>query len=74
MFAPHLARHGVEVTVDDRPVEVDVAETLRRAAKRFGADMIVMGAYRHSRTRGWFPGGATRSLLARSAVPLFLAH
>ncbi|MGV7032697.1 universal stress protein [Methylobacterium symbioticum] len=73
-FAPHLARHGVEVTVDDRPVEVDVAETLRRAAGRFGADMIVMGAYRHSRMREWFLGGATQSLLARSAIPLFLAH
>ncbi|WP_336489538.1 universal stress protein [Methylobacterium nigriterrae] len=73
-FAPHLARHGVEVTVDDRPVEVDVAETLRRATKRFGADMVVMGAYRHSLMREWFLGGATQSLLAQSAVPLFLAH
>ena len=73
-FAPHLARHGVEVTVDDHPVEVDVAETLRRAAAAFGADMVVMGAYRHSRMREWFLGGATQSLLARCAVPLFLAH
>lgn len=73
-FAPHLARHGVEVTVDDRPVEVDVAESLRRAAEHFGADMIVMGAYRHSRIREWFQSGATQSLLARSPIPLFLAH
>ena len=73
-FAPHLARHAVEVTIDDRPVEVDVAETLRRATEQFGADMIVMGAYRHSRMREWFLGGATQSLLAQSAIPLFLAH
>ncbi len=72
--APHLARHGVTVSVESCPVEVDVAETLRRAAERFGADMIVMGAYRHSRMREWFLGGATQSLLARSVVPLFLAH
>ncbi|WP_336491782.1 universal stress protein [Methylobacterium nigriterrae] len=73
-FAPHLARHGVEVTVKDRPLEVDVAETLRREAALFRADMIVMGAYRHSRVREWFLGGVTQSLLARSPVPLFLAH
>ncbi|MDP4006214.1 universal stress protein [Methylobacterium sp. NEAU K] len=73
-FAPHLARHGVEVTVDDRPTEVDTAETLRRAAAQFQADMIVMGAYRHSRMREWILGGVTQSLLARSALPLFLTH
>ncbi|AWN42774.1 universal stress protein [Methylobacterium durans] len=73
-FAPHLACHGVEITVDDRPVEVDIAETLRRSAEQFRADMVVIGAYRHSRMREWFLGGVTQALLARSGVPLFLAH
>jgi nucleotide-binding universal stress UspA family protein len=73
-FAPHLARHGIAVTVDHRPMRGDVAETLRCAAAEFQADLVVMGAYRHSRVREWFLGGATQSLLARSSVPLFLAH
>ncbi|MGU3340717.1 universal stress protein [Methylobacterium mesophilicum] len=73
-FAPHLARHGVNVSVNDLPVVEDVAETLRTEADLFRADMLVMGAYRHSRLKEWFLGGVTQSLLARSSVPLFLAH
>ncbi|GJE04464.1 universal stress protein [Methylobacterium isbiliense] len=73
-FAPHLARHGVNVSVNDLPVVGDVAETLRTQVGLFHADMLVMGAYRHSRLQEWFLGGVTQSLLARSAVPLFLAH
>jgi nucleotide-binding universal stress UspA family protein len=73
-FAPHLARHGVNVTVVDVPVVGDVAETLRNQAKMFHADMMVLGAYGHSRIREFFFGGVTRSLLRGSPAPLFLAH
>ncbi|MEE7504796.1 universal stress protein [Methylobacterium mesophilicum] len=73
-FAPHLARHGVAVSVSVLPVVGDVAETLRTRVGLFRADMLVMGAYRHSRLHEWCLGGVTRSLLARSSVPLFLAH
>ncbi|GJE33995.1 universal stress protein [Methylobacterium oxalidis] len=73
-LAPHLARHGVNVTVNDTSVSGGVADTLRAEAALFLADMIVMGAYHHSRVQEYFFGGVTRSLLARSAIPLFLAH
>ncbi|SDA33151.1 Universal stress protein family protein [Methylobacterium sp. UNC378MF] len=73
-FAPHLARHGVNVSVNVLPVVEDVAETLRTQVGLFRADMLVMGAYRHSRLQEWFLGGVTQSLLTRSPVPLFLAH
>ncbi|MBN4098307.1 MULTISPECIES: universal stress protein [unclassified Methylobacterium] len=73
-FAPHLARHGVNVSVNVLPVVDDVAETLRTQLGLFRADMLVMGAYRHSRLKQWFLGGVTQSLLARSSIPLFLAH
>ncbi len=73
-FAPHLARHGVTVSVNDLPRSEGIADTLRSQAGLFRADMIVMGAYRHSRTREFLVGGVTRSLLRQSPVPLFLAH
>ncbi len=73
-FAPHLARHGVSVSVNVLPVLDDVAETLRAQVGRFRADMLVMGAYRRSRVREWFLGGVTQSFLTRTPVPLFLAH
>lgn len=73
--APHLARHGVNVTVRDLPADRgDVAETLRRHAALFGADMLVMGAYVHSRLREMVLGGTTQSLLKNSPVPLFLSY
>ncbi len=68
-LAPHLARHGVRVSVNDLPVVDDVAETLRTEAGLFRADMLVMGAYRHSRLKEWFLGGVTHSLLNRSPFP-----
>jgi nucleotide-binding universal stress UspA family protein len=73
-FAPHLARHGVTVSVVDVPVVGDTAETLRNQAMMFHADMIVMGAYGHSRVREFFFGGVTRALLRSSPAPLLLAH
>ncbi|WP_457104633.1 universal stress protein [Methylobacterium sp. P5_C11] len=73
-FAPHLARHGVNVTVNDLPDSGGVADRLRAQAGLFQADLIVMGAYRHSRAREFLFGGVTRALLRSSPVPLFLSH
>ena len=73
-FAPHLVRHGVNVTVVDVPGTDGIAETLRNQARMLRADMIVMGAYRHAPLREFFFGGVTRSLLRGSPAPLFLAH
>jgi nucleotide-binding universal stress UspA family protein len=43
-------------------------------AKRRDADLIVMGAYGHSRLREWLLGGATYKLLHGSSIPLLVAH
>ena len=73
--APHLARHGVNATVKDLPVGRDgVAGTLRDQAGLFGADVLVVGAYRHSRLREWLLGGVTQSLLKSCPVPLLMSH
>lgn len=52
----------------------DVAATLRRQVAESGSEMIVMGAFVHSRFRQAILGGVTRSLLQDSPVPLLLAH
>ncbi|WP_091135078.1 universal stress protein [Microvirga guangxiensis] len=73
--APHLARHGVNVNVVNLSAQqADVAETLRNHAALTQADMIVMGAYAHSRLRQLVLGGVTQSLLKASPVPLFLSY
>jgi len=74
-IAPHLSRHGVKVNVLALPaMKGDVAETLRNHARLTRADMIVMGAYVHSRLREMVLGGTTQSLLRNTPVPLFLSY
>jgi nucleotide-binding universal stress UspA family protein len=74
-LAPHLERHGVEVAVKDVVApDGDVAEALRQETDAFGANMIVMGAFVHSRLRELVFGGVTRSMLRQPPVPLFLSH
>jgi nucleotide-binding universal stress UspA family protein len=38
------------------------------------ADLLVMGAYGHSRLREWVLGGATRHVLQHAQLPLLLRH
>ena len=74
-IAPHLTRHGITVNVLALPaMNGDVAETLRNHAHLTRADMIVMGAYVHSRLRETMLGGTTQSLLKDAPVPLFLSY
>lgn len=70
-----LAAHdvGVEVTsVATR--STSVGEALLNEAASFGADLIVMGGYGHSRLMEAVFGGVTGHMLAESEIPLFLAH
>lgn len=73
--AEYLARHGVIATIE--PVSSQgktVEEKLVEAANDFGADLLVMGAYGHSRWREALFGGVTHYVLAESKVPVLLAH
>jgi nucleotide-binding universal stress UspA family protein len=74
-LAKHLSRHGVAVVLD----EVDakrraVGEVFEAHIAYRNADLLVMGAYGHSRFREFILGGATKSMLARPPVPVFLSH
>jgi len=74
-IAAHLARHGVQVTVEVAlSGHVDVAGTLLRRAAEIGADLLVMGAYGHSRLRERILGGVTRDLLRAATLPVLMAH
>jgi nucleotide-binding universal stress UspA family protein len=73
--APHLSRHGVEVTVADvERKESDAGAAIRERATLVGADMIVMGAFAHSRWRQMVLGGVTDSMLRAARIPVFMSH
>ncbi len=72
--ASFLARHGVKVTIDRLPSgNHSVADVLRRHAVDTGAEMLVMGAYGHSRLRERIFGGVTRSLLNERGLNRFMS-
>jgi nucleotide-binding universal stress UspA family protein len=70
-----LVRHGVkaEVSVLARSLP-RVSDVLLRHAMDQGADMLVMGAYGHSRLREAILGGATRDILEAARLPVFMTH
>lgn len=73
--ARHLQRHGVKSETD---VRVHMAESdahqLVRMAKDNGTDLIVTGAYGHSRLGEWVFGGMTRGLLDGAPFCLMMSH
>jgi nucleotide-binding universal stress UspA family protein len=71
----HLAHHGIVAEIatadsDDRRV----ADVILDEARNISADLIVMGAYGHTRLREQIFGGATRDMLAASGSPILVAH
>ena len=74
-IAAHLSRRGLPADVRNvdsmgRPASQAILEE----AQAWGADLIVMGGYAHSRLRDLVFGGATRELLRTATVPLLMAH
>jgi len=74
-IAAYLARHGVKVDVMAEEGEgIDVGELMLSRVADLGSDLIVMGAYSHSRLRQWILGGATRTMLESMTVPVLMSH
>jgi nucleotide-binding universal stress UspA family protein len=69
-----LARHGIKVEITTRFNTHDKGTAILSACKESGADLLVMGAYGHSRFREMIMGGATRTVLEAMEVPVLMAH
>ena len=74
-MAVALARHGLEATAMAIPGKnVSTGDALLSHAADTGADLLVMGAYGHSRMREFVFGGATRTMLESMTLPVLMAH
>lgn len=71
MLARHGVKAGVSILARTLPRVTDVID---RFATEHGSDLIVMGAYGHSRFRESILGGATRDTLEQTRLPLLMAH
>ena len=74
-IADNLAWHGIDCEVLElSPDNQSVGTVLLAEASAIGADLLVVGAYTHSRLRQLLLGGVTRNLLSNATIPLFMAH
>lgn len=73
--AAYLSRHDIASTVQRVELRFDpIVKTLIDAIAQHRAGLVVMGAFRHWRMTEAIFGGVTTNMLARSPVPLFMAH
>lgn len=73
--ADYLHDHGVSSTIlhrdnDGSPIGGQILDV----AKEEAVDMVVVGAYSHSRWREMILGGVTRHLVTHSTLPIFMSH
>lgn len=74
-LAEHLVRGGVNATAETvRPNGRSNGETILAEALERGADLLLKGAYTHTRFRQLVFGGATRHVLTAAKLPLLMAH
>jgi len=70
----HLRRHEVSATFREIPAGIGAAEMLLSYIADQGADLMVTGAYGHSRLAETVVGGATRTFLDSMTIPLLMSH
>lgn len=70
----YLARHRIPAQFISFAPKADFGAGVLETARSIGADLIVMGAWGHSRIAELVLGGATRHLFQFSDIPLFVAH
>jgi len=74
-ISAYLALHGLaDVVIERVPGHGDGGEALVEALRCCSADVLICGAYGHSRMAETILGGVTRSVLAAAFPSAFLAH
>ncbi|NHN88032.1 universal stress protein [Acetobacter conturbans] len=71
----YLSMHNI--TADRQeflPIDRDIGRGLLGACQDFGADMLAMGAYSHSRLRQLILGGVTRHVLEHNMLPIIMSR
>ncbi len=74
-IAGTLSRHGVKCEIATAvATDIQVGDAILSGLTDDGADLLVMGAWGHSRFRELVFGGATRHILQHMTVPVLLSH
>jgi nucleotide-binding universal stress UspA family protein len=74
-LASHLAEHGIKATFET--VRIDgssVGKVFEAYVKANTIDLLIMGAYRHSRLNEMVWGGATKTVIGRPPCWVLMSH
>lgn len=71
----HLSYHGIESVVEEeKAAGRTIGQALEEWATAHQIDLLVMGAYGHSRLRDFILGGATKAVISSPKLPVLLSH
>lgn len=71
----HLARHGIKIEGSRRiATDISVGDAILNEVAEKDIDLLVMGAYGHSRLRELVLGGVTRKILSSMTIPVLMSH
>lgn len=71
----HLARHGVQARARQiLASDVSIGDTLLNRVSVEGSDLLVMGAYAHTRTGAPVLGAVAKHILRHMTVPVLMSH
>lgn len=71
----YLHSHGIDARVEHSNVtDISAGEQLLSQAADLGVDLIVLGAYAHTRLRELILGGVTRTMLRSTTAPVLMSH
>jgi nucleotide-binding universal stress UspA family protein len=74
-LSKNLSRHGIDVVLDRIDAQGrSIVDVLGDYVVSHAADLLVMGAYGHSRFREFVLGGATNSMLSKPPIPILFSH
>jgi nucleotide-binding universal stress UspA family protein len=69
-----LGRHGIRARVEQQATPIGAGSVLLSLAADLQADLLVTGAYGHTRFREMLLGGVTKTVLAETTVPVLMQH
>jgi nucleotide-binding universal stress UspA family protein len=73
--ADHLVRNGIKAEARTAQMEGRTSgQAILDECRTIGADLLLKGAYTHSRLRQMIFGGATSHILTHADLPVFMAH
>lgn len=71
----HLLMHKISTSVDTIEIdECSIGDIINDYLRQTKADMLVMGAFGHSRLREFVLGGASRAIINKPPLPVFMSH